>query len=113
MVLVFVSVALFVLYAVTALSVRSRRRHPPAAQPPDPRRMALEFRGVVVANETMAHAFDPGYSARVEIKCDDGSTVTVDTSIFNQGKYPVGMRVVKRAGQYMPEPDPDPPSDGS
>ena len=104
-------VILILVYFTAAGMAVARRRHPPEPQQPDPRRLALEFRGVVVANDKMAHAFDAGYSARIKIKCDDGSTVTLDTSIFHEARYPVGMRVIKRAGATMPERDPDPPAD--
>ena len=71
------------------------------------RLLGLEFRGVVVANERVAHAFDAKYSCRVKIKCDDGANVVMTTSIFDQHKFPVGSRVVKRVGKSMPEPATD------
>ena len=71
------------------------------------RLLALEFRGVVLANERVAHAFDAEYSCRVKIKCDDGANVTMTTSIFDQHRFPVGTRVVKRVGQSVPEPATD------
>jgi outer membrane lipoprotein SlyB len=68
------------------------------------RLLALEFRGVVVENERVAHAFDAGYSCRVKIESDDGANVVMTTSIYDQHRFPVGTRVVKRIGQPMPEP---------
>jgi hypothetical protein len=82
-------------------SAPERRRGDPA------RLLALEFRGVVVSNEQVAHAFDAKYSCRVKIKCDDGANVVMTTSIFDQYKFPVGSRVVKRVGKSMPEPATD------
>ncbi|MBR7826567.1 hypothetical protein KDK95_09650 [Actinospica sp. MGRD01-02] len=71
----------------------------------DPRLLELEFRGVVVENTEVAHAFDAGYSRRVKIKCDDGNTVTMTTPIFGGNQFRVGTRVVKRAGAARPVPD--------
>lgn len=76
-----------------------------AGRPGDRERLlALEFRGVVVENARVAHASDAGYSCRVKIKSDDGANITMTTSIYDQHKFPVGSRVVKRVGQSMPEP---------
>lgn len=77
------------------------------------RLLALEFRGVVVENQRVAHAFDAQYSCRVKIKCDDGANVTMTTSVFAEDRFRVGTRVVKRVGTTMPEPsmEPAPPVD--
>jgi hypothetical protein len=61
-----------------------------------------EFSGVVTDQSRMAHAFDAGYSCVITIRCDDGSTVRIDAGLVYMNKYPVGFRVVKRAGQHMP-----------
>jgi hypothetical protein len=97
------------LVASLTMAASTGRRGSTVRRSGDPERLlALEFRGVVVGNERMAHAFDAGYSCRVKIKCDDGATVTMDRPIFEQYKYPVGSRVVKRVGQTVPEPDTGP-----
>jgi hypothetical protein len=76
-----------------------------------------EFSGVVTSQQRMAHGFDAGYSCVIKIRCDDGSTVVIDASTMYENKYPVGSRVVKRAGEGMPSieayPDRDQPPDGS
>ena len=92
----------FVLAVVMAFATVGNRSAPMRPEVRE-RLLALEFRGVVIANDRMAHAFDAGYSCRVKIKCDDGADVVLTTSVFNEDKFPVGARVVKRAGQDTPE----------
>ena len=62
---------------------------------------ARAFSGVIISNERAAHAFDAGYSALVKVRCDDGSILVLDLSIFAQNRFPVGMRIVKQAGQSI------------
>jgi hypothetical protein len=66
---------------------------------------ARDFSGVVVSQTLMAHAFDAGYSCRIVIQCDDGSTVTWDASAHFLDRLPVGTRVTHTAGQKQPVED--------
>ena len=94
------------IFATLVMTVYEAARRPAEPTPEDRERLlALEFRGVVVENVRMAHAFDAGYECHVKIKCDDGTTALMTTSVFEENRFPVGMRVVKRAGKTRPEPD--------
>lgn len=106
----FIVIGCCVLFVVAvAMAASGAKGGSGAGRPGDEKRLlALEFRGVVVGNERVAHAFDAKYSCHVKIKCDDGANVTVTTSVFDEYKFPVGVRVVKRVGQRMPEPDTGP-----
>jgi hypothetical protein len=98
-----------ILFIALAVSVATPRGGSSTARSGDPERLlALKFRGVVVENERVAHAFDAGYSCRVKIDCDDGTHVTMTTSVNEANRFPVGSRVVKRAGTTRPEPDTEP-----
>jgi hypothetical protein len=85
-------------------AIRSAGRPAAGVSPEaEAKRLALEFRGVVESNTRVAHAFDAGYECRVKIKCLDGQTASLTTSVFEENRYPVGAKVIKRAGQLMPE----------
>lgn len=95
------------IFATLVMTIYEAARRPGPPTPEDRERLlALEFRGVVVENVTVAHAFDAGYECRVKIKCDDGMNVLMTTSVFEEGRFPVGARVVKRAGMTRPEREP-------
>jgi hypothetical protein len=103
--MVVVMVLLFIVTITSALVAIHGAGRPPEPMRPEvlEKLLAVEFRGIVVANQRMAHAFDAGSHCRVTIKCVDGTTATLTTSIFEEDWYPVGAKVVKRAGQTRPE----------